>query len=146
MSLNAKPSREGSTVQAGATAFDRDDVEAGVGAGRGDLQPVGGQAAQRRAFARVDGGQRRAEAPGTPGLHFDENDRTALPGDDVDLAAGQTDVARDHLVPETLEESNRSVFTFMSGECFPLHGKKPGSSCAASRTRQNPRRCATHGP
>ncbi len=115
-------------MQAWLAAFERYDVEAGLCGRRGDLQPVGGERAQRAAFPCVDGGQCRTEAPRGARFDFDEYDHVTLARDHVDLTAGQSHIARNHGVPGVLEESNRSVFTFTSEPGSPVHGDRPGKS------------------
>jgi hypothetical protein len=76
---------------------------------RDDLQVVGGHAAQLRALARVDGGDRGAVAAAAARFHLDEDDDVAVARDRVDLAAGQADVARDDAVAEPRELRDRRI-------------------------------------
>jgi hypothetical protein len=96
-----------------------DDVETHRGAlGERELPEIlGGETAQGVALVAVDGGFGGSHVPGSAGLHFDETEQGALPGDEIDVAgaaAGRPAPGNDDVLFATEEEKGR-VFTLDAG-------------------------------
>ncbi len=96
-----------------------DDIEA---AGR---RPVAGQPAKilpsdganMFLLVPVDGSRRRGEISAGPGLDFDEAKNTAIPADQVDLAAviGDAEISRYNPIAEGSQVEIRLNFTLLAG-------------------------------
>ncbi len=101
---------EGVTVKLRRDPVEREHVEARAGARREELEIVGGNAAEPRTFARIDGAERRPEASRRTRFDLDENDRLAVTRHDIDLATGSAKIPRHDPISDRLQIGGCGIF------------------------------------
>jgi len=88
--------------------------------GRCFAQPVGleillGNAGKLPLLTRIDGFKGGTKNGGMPGLDLDKNQRTAIPSNDIDLAARSPVIFFDDGIALTNQKFNRQGFTQTAG-------------------------------
>lgn len=81
-----------------------------------------GKASELPLLGGPDGAFRRRLRRGGAGAHFDEHQRVAVHGDEVDFTGGAAEIARDDLKAPAAQERSRVAFAAASEESSRIHG------------------------
>jgi len=81
-----------------AFAIDCDDIKTHACVRRDDLRVVGGDATKGRPLGAPDGRERRAKTGAFTSLHFYDNQSAPIQEEQVDLAAGEPEIACEQTV------------------------------------------------